>query len=271
MQPQRLALRARASSVYADHRAAYLAQLVAPMDDMWAAFVDMAEPHALLVGDRVAGSCAVDAEGRLLRFYVVPRFLQHSTPLLRVALRELAVEQLVVCTLDPNYLSSALDLATRVAPHTLLFAHLAEPETPGLDGLVPAAPSDHERIVEFQAEEVGAPRDFLEGYVGERIERRELLLFEDGDGLLSTGELRRDPHQPGISHVGLIVRGDARGRGIGSRMLSSLVTRSREQGLSPHCSTEVANVAARRAIERAGFRANHRLLSVTPAARKGQQ
>ena len=36
----------------------------------------------------------------------------------------------------------------------------------------------------------------------------------------------------------------------------------RAEGLAPYCSTEFANIAARRAIERAGFRANHRVLRV---------
>jgi len=258
----RFSLRADAESVYGEHRAAYLAQLVAPMDDMWAAFADMAAPHALAVRGDVAGSCSVDDEGRLLRFYVVPRFQHHSESLLRLALRELEVAHMMVPTLDPNYLSSALDLASSVEPHTLLFAPLAEPEGPGLDDLGLAKPDDHQRIVDYQVEEIGAPREFLNHYVHERLERQEMLLFEEGSRLLCVGELRRDQQQAGIAQLGLIVRGEERGKGIGTRMLSSLVTRSRAQGLTPYCSTEVTNPGARRAIERAGFRANHRMLRV---------
>lgn len=262
VEPERLSLRPDAAPVYDDQRTAYLAQLVAPMDDMWAAFADMATPHALLVGEEVVGSCCRDEEGQLLRFYVLPRFQQHATDLLRLALKELEVERMMVCTLDPGYLCPALDVASSVEPHTLLFAPATEPEGPGLDDLDLAQPGDHQRIVDFQAEEVGAPRDFLEHYVRERLERREMLLFEEGSELLCVGELRRDRQQAGIAQLGLIVRGQERGKGIGSRMLSSLVTRSREQGLTPHCSTEVTNLGACRAIERAGFRADHRVLRV---------
>ena len=262
VEPDQLSLRADAASVYGDHRAEYLAQLVAPMDDMWASFADMAAPHALMVGDAVAGSCSVDEEGQLLRFFVLPRFQQHSTDLLRLALGELGVARMIVCTLDPNYLSSALDVATTVEPHSLLFAPVTEPDGPGLENLRTAELADHERIVEWQAEEIGASRDFLNDYVRERLERQEMLLLEDGSQLRCVGELRRDKQQVGIAQVGLIVRGEERGKGIGSRMLSSLVTRSRAQGLAPYCSTEVTNLGARRAIERAGFRARHRVLRV---------
>jgi GNAT superfamily N-acetyltransferase len=258
----RLSLRGDAASVHDDHRIEYLAQLVAPMDDMWAAFADMATPHALMVGDEVAGSCSVDEKNRLLRFYVRPRFQHHSVELLRLLLRECKIEHMMVFTLDPNYLSSALDVASSVEPHTLLFAPVTEPETKGLEGLRVADHGDHRCIVDFQAEEIGAPRDFLERYLHQRIERREILLFEEGSRILCSGELRRDPQQVGIAHLGLIVRERERGKGIGSRMLSSLVTLSRAEGLTPHCSTEVTNPGARRAIERAGFRANHRVLRV---------
>ena len=169
---------------------------------------------------------------------------------------------MMVFTQDPNYLCSALDVASSVEAHSLLFASLTEPEVPGLDDLTVAEPEDHERIVEFEVAEVGMPRAFLDGYVRERLERRELLLHEEGGRLVSVGELRRDSRQAGIAQLGVIVKISERGRGIASRMLSSLATRSREEGLTPVCSTEVANPGARRAIERAGFRANHRVLRV---------
>jgi GNAT superfamily N-acetyltransferase len=182
--------------------------------------------------------------------------------LLRLALNELAVTRMIVTTLDPGYLSSALDVAASVESHTLLFARVSEPEGPGLDDLRLAELDDHGRIVDFQVEQVGMPRDFLEGYVRERLERQEMLLFEASSQLLAVGELRRDLQQDGIAQLGLIVRAEERGKGIGTRMFSSLATRSRELGLTPCCSTEITNIGARRAIERAGLRANHRVLRV---------
>ena len=269
MDSSSLSVRAGAESIYRDLRSTYLAQLVAPMDDMWAAFADRAAPHALLVGTDVAGCCAVDEERRLLRFYVDPRFQQHSRALLRLALKEASATSMMVFTLDPNYLSVALDLASEraagVESHTLLFRSVLDPEVAMVESLTWAGARDHGRIVDFQAAALEAPRDFLEAYVRERLERRELALFEEGSRLLCVGELRRDLQQPGVAHLGLVVRESVRGRGIGSRMLASLVERARELQLRPHCSTEVSNGGARRAIERCGFRADHRVLRVSLA------
>jgi GNAT superfamily N-acetyltransferase len=130
-------------------------------------------------------------------------------------------------------------VAASVESHTLLFARVSEPEGPGLDDLRLAELDDHGRIVDFQVEQVGMPRDFLEGYVRERLERQEMLLFEESSQLLAVGELRRDLQQDGIAQLGLIVRAEERGQGIGTRMFSSLATRSRELGLTPCCSTEI--------------------------------
>jgi GNAT superfamily N-acetyltransferase len=260
MELDRPSLRSDAASVYGEHRAEYLAQLVAPMDDMWAVFADMAAPHALMVGEQIAGSCCVDDERQLLRFFVLPRFSHRAEELLRLALSELQIERMVVSTLDPGYLAAALDVADGFEVHALLYRHVEEPTLPGLDGLVAGRAGDQERIVDFQAAAIGAPRSFLESYVHGKLERQEMLLYEQGSQLLCVGELRRDDQQPGIAQLGLIVSEESRGQGIGSRMMTSLVARSRDEGLAPHCSTEATNVGARRAIERAGFRATHRLL-----------
>jgi hypothetical protein len=45
-------------------------------------------------------------------------------------------------------------------------------------------------------------------------------------------------------------------------MCNKTGSRSTGEGLAPICSTEVTNVGARRAIERAGFRATQRLLRI---------
>lgn len=232
------------------------------MDDMWAAFAEQASGYALLAGGEVVGSCSLDDERRLLRFHVRPAGLHRPGDLLRLVLEELAVAHLMVFTQDPGFLGPALEVASSVAPHSLCFASRNAPEVPPLEGLVVGALGDHERIVDFEEAELGAPRGFLEGYVRVRLERGEMLLHQDGRVPVAIGELRRDRLQPGIAQLGVIVARAARGLGIGARMLSSLVARSRAEGLTPVCSTEVGNASARRAIERAGFRPRHRLLRV---------
>ena len=248
-------------------REEYLAQLTMPADDMWASFAEAAPAFALRVGQDVAGCACVDEQKGLLRFYVRPRHQHRSTELLRLLVDEAGVRRMMVPTSDPSFLSSALDLAAHVETHSLLFSWSQEPAVPGLDGLLRAEPADRERVVAFQRRRLGAPRDFLESYMDQLLEQGEVFLHLDGPRLAAVGELRPDVHQEGVAHLGLVVGSSWRRAGVGSRLMSSLVTRALSGGRTPCCSTERTNVGARKAIERAGFRARHRLLEVLPAGR----
>lgn len=243
-------------------RQAYLRQLTAPLDDMWMAFAEMAAPHGLFAGGECVGVCAVDGEQRLLRFCLRKEDIPQAADWLRLAVERLGVRELIVPTYDPGFLVPALDLDGRVSVHSLLFTEFVPRDGEGAAALEVATPGDFDRLVDFQERAIGAPREFLESYVGARIERGELRLLESEGEVLATGELRLDSNQGEIAHLGLIVAAAARGRGVGTGVLRALAREAQERGWRPVCSTERGNGAARKAIERVGFRPSHRLLSV---------
>lgn len=257
-----LSLRADGAAAYQAQHAEHLAQLVAPMDDMWLAFADMAAAHALLVDGKVVGNCCVDDEAQLLHFYVQPEHQQHATGLLRMALREYQASCMITYSMDPCFLSAAMDVGSSVHSHSLVYGHACPPQRSGLKGLRLGELSDLEKIVTFQEKELGAPRSFLEGYVRTRLEGQEMLLHLEGQELICVGELRPSQAQPGIAHVGFVVQAERNGQGLGSALLSSLLERSQAAGWATHCSTTIGNLGAQRAIERIGFRADHRILQV---------
>ena len=253
----------RDEAVLEAHRTAYLTGLGAPMDDMWIAFANAATPHVIEDGERILGSVRVDGDGRLLRFHMEPGALHRATEAMGLAAHQLEVAEAMVFTVDPLAVSTAIDLARAVESHTLLFEHAAAPTVAAFEELAVAAPDDHTRLVEFDVTALGAPVDFLGPYLRERVDRREALVHEDGGEIACLGELRRDPEQAGVAQLGVVVGPEHRGRGLASRMMTSLAARARAEGLTPYCSTERTNLAACRAIERAGFRSRHRGLRVT--------
>lgn len=247
-------------------RGAYLRQLTAPLDDMWMAFAEMAEPHGLFSGGECVGVCALDGERRLLRFCLRPEFAGEAEGWLRSTVERLDVRELIVPSYDPGFLSPASDLGLPFEVHSLLFTEFEPIAGEGVEALDAAnlhvaGPGDFDRLVDFQEAALGAPRSFLEHYVGARIERGELRWLEAEAGVLATGEVRLDGTQAEVAHLGLIVAADRRGRGVGTRLLRTLAREALDQGWRPICSTERGNGAARQAIERVGFRSSHRLLS----------
>jgi GNAT superfamily N-acetyltransferase len=247
---------------YLKLRAEHFKQLVGPMDDMWLAFANQASHHLLLVNGELAGSCALDEERTLVGFYVRQPLQHHGPELLRLVLGQLKAKRMVVLTVDPGYLSAALDVASSVEPQALLYALELEPGAGRVESLEVAGAQDLQRVVDFQSVQLGAPIDFLTAYSGERIERGEMLLVQEGGQLLAVGELRVDALQAGIAHLGLIVEAGQRGQGLGKRLMNTLVVRARAQGLVPYCSTDMENIGAQRAIEQAGFRSSQRVLRV---------
>lgn len=262
MKPPKFNLQPNAAEVYSDLQPAYRETLVAPLDDMWAAFADMASPYALLVNSEVAGFCSVSEEQELLSFHVRARFEDVAEALFSFLIQRLELVAALPSTVDPSFLTLSLEAGGEAVPRALMYHHVLEPEGSALTGLRLATAEDHGAAVAFAEAAIEAPRSFLESYLGERIEKGEVLFYEPRGEILASGECRHDPRWPGYAHVGMIVGSGQRGRGLGSGLIHALVLESRRRKLEPLCSTEPQNLPARRAIYKAGFRARHRVLRV---------
>lgn len=258
-----------APSVYAGQRSAHLRQLDAPADDMWTAFADAAQAYELRVDGALVGGCSVDEDGRLLRYHLDSSAREHGGALLRRAIEALELSSLMLSSADPGFARAVWELQLVASPHTLLYALDADSaeHAGGHEPLRRARADELERIVDFDERVTGAPRAFLEGYVARWLREGELWLHEREGELLAVGELRPDAHQGGVAHLGVMVAEAARGAGLGAGVLRALAVRARMGGWRPVCSTEVSNGAARKAIERAGFRSEHALYAVPLAPR----
>ena len=111
-----------------------------------------------------------------------------------------------------------------------------------------------------------------EGRIGGRHSREELLLRVESSGRFVGGKLdlavevdgrfagtiqARSPEQfmpPGICELGIVLLPETRGRGVGTEACRLLSRHLLETGFARvQASTDVENVAMRRALERAGF------------------
>ena len=78
---------------------------------------------------------------------------------------------------------------------------------------------------------------------------------------MGTGENRKfDDFQQGYTEIGMVVGKQQRDRGLATWIMRQLIQQASDAGLKPICSTEINNVAARKAITRAGFVAQNRIV-----------
>lgn len=252
-----------AAAAYEELRGDRQRTLVGPEDDMWATFADLGEPYSLTRGGRLAGRFSVDEEQRLHGFYVSDDFEAMSAGLLSRVVTELDVSAAMTSTVDPVFLSLCLTAGGTAEPTGLVYHHVADPTVTELVEVRTAVAADHAAAVTFCRAELEAPEAFLNAYLGERIDRGELHLVEVAEMIVASGECRVDRRAPGNAHLGLVVGAELRGKGLGARLMHTLTGIALEQGLTPRCSTEPANLAAQTVIRHAGFRTRHQVFRVT--------
>jgi predicted acetyltransferase len=117
------------------------------------------------------------------------------------------------------------------------------------------------QAIEFAVASIEAPREWLNGYYTNLINRHELFGGWENGRLVATGESRRfDDYQTEYADLGVIVAESERGKGTATQVLRQLVEMNEADGLKPICSTEKTNVAAQKAITRAGFLSINRII-----------
>ncbi len=232
---------------------------------MWATFADMATPHSLTLGTQLVGRFSVDDDNQLHGFYVRDEFEETATELLARVVDDLNISAAMASTVDPKFLSLSLTAGGAAQPVALMYDHIARPESDETVVVRLATSADHSAAVAFHQAETGSPDAFLTPYLAERIDLHELYLVEADGKIEATGECRVDSRAPGNAHLGLVVGSELRGQGIGSRLMHTLTEICKDRGMTPHCSTEPANVAAQPAIRRAGFRNRHRVFRIAMA------
>ena len=247
-------------------RADYLFTTTTALDGMWEnAFFSMANHWEISCQGQPIGYCSVNSEGRMLGF-VVHNF-EMQRPAFASCIEMLGVSGAFVSTAEPIYLSLCTDHQSAMSVYALMYMEgdeepIVSPTPFGMNFRV-AGPDDFDIAVSFGVATIQADRDWLSEYFAERIKQNELFGLWSGTELVATGECRASPNQTCIADVGMIVGTSHRKKGLASFMLQKLRYVGRQKGLKLICSTENGNTGAQKAIERAGFVSQHRILDFT--------
>lgn len=254
---------------------AYFAQSTAPLDGMWHfGFVPMSAHFGFyeheLEQERLVGYCCINDDGYMLQFYLDDEAKTDPKELFTLIAEQNStvtgdVKGAFVSTAEPQYLSLCFDNSSAHKVNALMYNPTQRDALNNQCelGLKLAEPEQLNTFVAFAATNIGAPEQWLAGYYGNLISRKELFGYWSEGELLATGECRLfDEYQTEYADLGMIVAQSQRGKGIATQVLNWLVSTANERGLTPICSTESDNLAAQKAIKRAGLESLNRIVQI---------
>ncbi|WP_262693134.1 GNAT family N-acetyltransferase [Kordiimonas aquimaris] len=244
----------------------YLQDITAPLDGMWETFADMADHYTVHIDEKTAGYFVVNSEKKLMQFHLPAA--PNAPEIFQRIITEFKITGAFASTVEPAYLSLCLDHQSRTTVNALMYytdetSHLPDAKFPEGSEFRLVAKGELEIAVAFAVEAIGANEEWLTGYYSEHIAQEQLYGLWQGNEMVAAGELRKSTSQKPIADVGMVVSPQQRGNGIATNILLQLRRLARENGLAPICSTERENIAAQKAITKAGFIAYHRVLDIT--------
>lgn len=248
---------------------AYFEQSSAPLDGMWHfGFAPMAKHFGFYFNEDLVGFCCINEDEYMLQFYLQSDYQIHSQQLFTLIAQQNSaiignIKGAFVSTAEPHYLSLCLDNSSTFTVNALMYQQTLEitnSQNKPVE-LQLATTTQLAEFVQFAATNIGAPEQWLNGYYGNLIARKELFGYWNDTQLLAAGECRLfDHYQTEYADLGVIVSQSERGQGIAKGVLSALVKYAANKGLTAMCSTESDNIAAQKAISSVGFLSTNRIV-----------
>jgi len=248
---------------------AYFEQTTAPLDGMWHfGFVPMAKHWGFYLENKLVGFCCINEESYMLQFYLEPNCQVHAQALFMLIAQQNSsvigsVKGAFVSTAEPHYMSLCLDNSSTFTVNALMYQSAGQQVNQHNEYLTMqlATREQLSDFVLFAVTNIGALQEWVTGYYDNLITRKELLGYWNKGQLLAAGECRLfDEYQTTYADLGVIVSQSERGRGLATKVLSHLINIASQKGLNVICSTESHNIAAQKAIGRAGLLSVNRIV-----------
>ena len=243
----------------------WLNSLTSPQDGMWAFFRNNATNNwGIECDNEMIGYASIGEGNQLLQFYVSPKHLSGGVVVFKAFIEKVNIKTGIIGTNNLSYLSIALNFVEELDVNTYLFRDNYEVSIVEKEGILQICQDeDLERIVNFCHYSIGAPKEWLVGYIGGLIKKREIFFLEDGDKIIGTCEVRKSVITPKFADIGMVVSPDYRRQGYGTYLLHKAKKIAIEWGKTPICSCEKDNVGSVKSIHNCGFVSRYQLLTIS--------
>jgi predicted acetyltransferase len=238
--------------------------LTFPQDDMWASFIDQSNHLKILYKNMAIGYAAVNSKNQLLQFYIKPRWMNYGPAILGQFIINQKITKAILGTNNPLALSCAMHHQKSISVHTYLFSHynIHNYEVQNSRKINVSTANDLERLVNFYHQSTGGPKQWLNDYLSNLINRSESYFIEENKEIIGTCEVRLSDDNQAIAHIGMVVSPGHRQKGLGTFLLSKAKGRALQLNRKPICSCEKSNVGSLKAIHNNGFRSMYQMLQI---------
>lgn len=243
---------------------AWQEQLLIPHDDMWWSFCLEAKTIRIEHKEESIGFISINEEEQLIRSYVIDRKRSYVSRIMHDMKESKLFKEAIVGTHDPASILAVSSLFPKGSPHTLLYQLYDESRLSDCKNINQATAADLDKIIAYYHESIGAPIEWLQMYVGERIKKGEFYYLENEGVIKGSCEVRE--HSYSIDHmaIGIAVHPEFRKQGLGTNLLGAAARMALSAGKAPICSTEIENHGSIKAIESNGFSSQYQLLRWKP-------
>jgi GNAT superfamily N-acetyltransferase len=234
----------------------YLVTLSSPIDSFLEDHILGSQFYTIAGEGKLRGYLALHEQKLLTQFYIEPEYLSQGQPIFRQLLSQFKPEAAFVPTCDEFFLSHALDQEITLKKQAYFFQDCREIEVdskiyrPGQ--FRPASEGDRAEIVNISG-------DFFDR-LGERIARREIFVFREGEALLGVGIVEKGKLLPRHASIGMFTHEQHRQKGVGRSLIIHLKRWCYTNGFVPVAGCWYYNYNSKKTLESAGMITRTRLL-----------
>lgn len=241
------------SKIIQDYKVELYKSLSTPIDAMWEnLYIRISQSYFILFEDNNIGYFCVNERGSLLQIYIQDDYKYQTVNIIKEILRTKLINSASLSSNEPISFNACLSISKSIKINTYCFDYFSKaiPENSELN-LELVQSQDIDDIKSFLNNQIGFEDTF--GYTENLVTRKEIFMLKESGIIIATSECRISETQLGCVDLGVIVNKDFQKKGLATRIINHQAERFLKMGMNPICSTTVDNIAAKKALEKAGF------------------
>ena len=240
-----------------EQREKYFNSLISTQEYYLEETIKSAECISIMYDNNIAGYAILESNNILLEFFVSKKYLQQAESIFDLLVEMKGIKYILCKSFDHNLLELALQKKYTSTVIGVLYRDTVSSKLNYTEDLLTRAieESDFDAVMEIN-ENVFTDKDDLQFYV----ENKSAIIFEKFDELIGVGIFTNILDNKPETDIGVLVNRQFRNRGYGTQIIRYIHNLCIENNMKPQCGCAFSNVSSRRAIEKAGFIPNYRLI-----------